>query len=216
MNNKIILFSAFILMAIAQIFVPAKMISDSESILSEGKTYKFQTAPIDPYDPFRGKYITLFFPNQTITKTNGEWLSGESVYAILGLDSAGFSIVEDVQKEQPDESTDYLKIQIKYAWKDSSYTKLEFDYPFDRFYMEESKAYEAELAYRDARAERKPAYALVSIKQGKAVLKDVMIEGVSIREIAKLRNDAKRIEKAEPVSEEEVMEAEPIEEGQEE
>jgi hypothetical protein len=61
--------------------------------------------------------------------------------------------------------------------------------------MEESKAYEAELAYRDARRERKSAYALVSIKDGDAVLKDVLIEGIPIREIAKERNENKALEK---------------------
>ena len=61
---------------------------------------------------------------------------------------------------------------------------LAIDYPFDRYYMEESKAYDAELTYRKSQLDTSQiAYALVSIKDGEAVLKDVLINGVSIREI---------------------------------
>ena len=50
-----ILLSVFILVALVQLFVPAKMILDREDILDMGKEYKFKTEPIDPNDPFRGK-----------------------------------------------------------------------------------------------------------------------------------------------------------------
>ncbi|MCP3932456.1 MAG: GDYXXLXY domain-containing protein, partial [Bacteroidetes bacterium] len=66
--------------------------------------------------------------------------------------------------------------------------KLTIAYPFDRFYMEESKADDAEDIYREfQRDNRRAAYALVNIKEGKAVLKDVLIDGISIRELAKER-----------------------------
>ncbi|HMB62545.1 MAG TPA: hypothetical protein VKN36_05700, partial [Eudoraea sp.] len=64
------------------------------------------------------------------------------------------------------------------------------DYPFDRFYMEESKANEAELTYRQSQRDTsKITYALVRIKNGEAVLKDVMIDGISIRELVKTKEE---------------------------
>lgn len=54
MTNKKTLLSVFILVAIVQLYVPAKMILDREDILDTGKEYKFKTEPIDPNDPFRG------------------------------------------------------------------------------------------------------------------------------------------------------------------
>jgi hypothetical protein len=52
--------------------------------------------------------------------------------------------------------------------------------------MEESKAYDAELAYRESVIDTTQiAYGLVAVKDGDAVLKDVMIDGVSIGEIVK-------------------------------
>lgn len=63
---------------------------------------------------------------------------------------------------------------------------LTIHYPFDRYYMEESKAYDAELTYIQSQQDTsKITYALVSIKNGDAVLKDVMISGTSIKEIVK-------------------------------
>ncbi|MFT5617871.1 MAG: putative membrane-anchored protein [Arenicella sp.] len=201
MNNKLIIFSAFVVVAIAQLFVPAQMILQRESVLEEGKIYKFKTAPIDPTDPFRGKYVRLSFSNQQIAKVGGKWEAGETVFALLELDSAGFSIIGDIQRDQPSEEIDYLKVEIDYvkdnSWQDSTniVSTIRLNFPFDRFYMEESKAYEAELAYNDARWEQKTAYALVSIKEGEAVLKDVLIDGIPIREIAKERNEKKALEK---------------------
>ena len=62
--------------------------------------------------------------------------------------------------------------------------RLTVDFPFDRYYMEESKAIEAERTYRESQLDtNQVAYALVSIKDGESVLKDVLIDGVPIREI---------------------------------
>ena len=59
MDTKKIIFPAFILLVLVQLFVPANMILEQEDILKNGTPYKFKTAPIDPYDPFRGKYVWL-------------------------------------------------------------------------------------------------------------------------------------------------------------
>ena len=59
MSTKIIVIIAFIFMVFAQWYVPSKMILDREDILKNGEEFKFLTQPIDPSDPFRGKYITL-------------------------------------------------------------------------------------------------------------------------------------------------------------
>ena len=81
-------------------------------------------------------------------------------------------------------SQDFLKAKVDYVIHEGS--KLSIEYPFDRFYMEESKAYDAELTYRRALPDTSQiTYALVNIKNGESVLKDVMMNGISIREIVK-------------------------------
>jgi len=74
--------------------------------------------------------------------------------------------------------------------KDSTKTiqELNVEYPFERFYMEESKAPLAESMYWEvSRDTTKITYASVSIQNGRAVLKDVFIGDVSIRELVKAK-----------------------------
>ena len=179
-----ILLSVFILVALVQLFVPAKMILDREDILDMGKEYKFKTEPIDPNDPFRGKYITLRYEEDVIEIQNEkDWIRGEIIYVFLTTDNEGFAKIKSVSKENPTDNQDFLKTKVSHV-TGNGFNKLTIDYPFDRYYMEESKAYDAELTYRESQLDTSQiAYALVSIKDGEAVLKDVLINGVSIREI---------------------------------
>lgn len=184
MIKKKILLSVFILVALVQLFVPAKMILDREDILDMGKEYKFKTEPIDPNDPFSGKYITLRY-EEDVTEIQNEkdWIRGEIIYVFLTTDNEGFAKIKSVSKENPTDNQDFLKTKVSHVTGNGS-NKLTIDYPFDRYYMEESKAYDAELTYRKSQLDTSQiAYALVSIKDGEAVLKDVLINGVSIREI---------------------------------
>ncbi len=185
MNYKILL-PVFVLVAIVQLYVPAKMIFDKEDVIHTGTEYKFKTEPIDPNDPFRGKYITLRYEEDMVEVENeSDWRWGEMVYVLLTSDSNGFAKILSVSKETPTGTPDFLIAKVSYVPDDGS-NKLTIEYPFDRYYMEESKAYDAELAYRESQIDTNQiAYALVSIKEGDAVLKDVLINGVSIREIVK-------------------------------
>ena len=45
----------FVLMVVAQIFVPARMIWKQERMLAKGTEFKFLTRTVDPSDPFRGQ-----------------------------------------------------------------------------------------------------------------------------------------------------------------
>ncbi len=193
MNNKKILFTAFILVALVQLYVPAKMILDKESVLETGTEYKFKTAPIDPSDPFRGKYITLNYDENTVEIPNEQdWMRGEIIYASITTDIEGFAKIKSISKEKPTDNHDFIKAKVSFITENGS-NKLTIDYPFDRYYMEESKAYDAELTYRQSqRDSNQIAYALVSIKDGDAVLKDVLIGGTSIREIVKANQENKK------------------------
>ena len=186
MNLHKSLFILFIAMVIFQLFVPFKMILDKEIILRYGTEFKFITAPIDPHDPFRGKYISLQFDESLIEiPTSREWLTGEPIYLILTVDDNGFARVDSATEKRPSVRQHYLKTKVRYYYSD----RVRVTFPFDRFYMEESKAYDAEMAYQESQTDTSAtAYALVSIKDGVGVLKDVLIDGVPIREIARQRN----------------------------
>lgn len=185
MKSKNILLAGLILVALLQLFVPAKMIWDREDVLASGADFKFKVALIDPNDPFRGKYINLSYKENTFTPAHGDWIPGEAIFVALTTDDSGFAKITSVSKTRPTENQNFIKANVSYLTENTS-NKLTIDYPFDRFYMEESKASEAELTLRRSQQdEGKTAYALVSIKNGDAVIKDVMIDGHSIREVVK-------------------------------
>lgn len=186
MSSKKLLLSVFILVALAQLYFPAKMIFDKEDTLETGIDYKFITAPIDPTDPFRGKYIILGYKdNVTVIDNEKDWVSGEIVYVFLENDQNGFAKIKSVSKEKPTDNQDFLKAKLSAVSNDGT-NKLTIYFPFDRYYMEESKASDAEEIYaKSLQDTTQLTYALVSIKNGDAVLKDVLIDGVSIKEIVK-------------------------------
>jgi uncharacterized membrane-anchored protein len=177
---------AFVVLALIQLFVPMKMILDKENVLRTGQVFKFKTAPVDPNDPFRGKYINLHFEASQFPVINSDaWAMDQDVFVQLTTDADGFAKVLDITPEIPSSSAPYLKARINSISPDV----LFLEYPFDRYYMEETKAYEAEQLYRETLQDTlQTTYALVRIKAGDAVLEDVMVDGVPIREVVKREN----------------------------
>lgn len=190
MKNKKILVSLFIIVALVQLYIPAKMIFDSENILKTGVLYRFKVAPVDPNDPFRGKFISLRYTANVVEVANEkDWKEKDEVYVLLKTDTEGFAKIEAITKEIPKYTSDFLAATIDDVTGDGS-NKVYLEYPFDRFYMEEAKAYDAEVAYNESlrNTELQKTYALVYVKNGEAVLDDIMIDGISIKEVVAKRN----------------------------
>lgn len=187
--KKVILI-LFGIMCLAQWIVPGKMIYDSENIISEGTVFKFKTEPIDPSDPFRGKYITLRFEADFIKfEDSTDWQSGEEIFVTFTTDSAGFAKAENGYRSAPT-SESYLRTTIEYVNNYADDHRIFFRLPFDRFYLEESKASQAEQLYWKAQADTaQVAYGLVSIGPGQAVLQNVMINERPIVDIINELNE---------------------------
>jgi len=184
---------AFLLLVVAQWVVPGKMIYDSENTLVEGEEFKFKTQPIDPSDPFRGSYITLYFEaNECVTDTVRQFDQGQSVYVSIITDSTGYAAINGIYDEIPPELNIHLiKATVAYTNSYGGEQHISVDYPFERFYLEESKASEAEQLYwENQRDTAQSVYALVKVKDHQAVLKDVMINNKSIIEIVKELNQS--------------------------
>lgn len=185
-TNKLITSIAFLLMAAAQLYIPWRMISTREDVIEGGTAYWFRTAPVDPNDPFRGKYVTLsFLDNSWITPDPDAWVNGDFVYVTVGTDSAGFAQITDISLTEPVDQTNYFGTTINYVLRDTI-SRVYVDFPFDRFYMEETKAPVADSLYLEAsRDTARTMLAMVMINRGHTVLEDVILDGVSIRDWAK-------------------------------
>lgn len=179
--KKIIFTAILVVVFAAQWVAPLKMIYDNENVITQGKAYKFKTQPIDPSDPFRGKYIVLNFELNSIPAPDLGWKYDDDVFLVVDEDSLGFARVASVAKAKPTETHNFVKA------KTGNYIngKLHYRLPFNRFYMNEKKAYSAEVLYREAQTDSLPnnSYALVFIKEGRAVLADVLINNKSVTTI---------------------------------
>ncbi|XMO87387.1 GDYXXLXY domain-containing protein [Algibacter sp. AS12] len=176
------IFILFIVVAMAQLFVPAQMIFNKESIIKSGVAYKFKTQPVDPSDPFRGKYIILNYELNAFVTNDSVWERHDKVYVYLETDSLGFAKVNDISKRPLKLAKDHIIADVN--WYNSNDKKLNFNLPFNRYYMEETKAYDAEVAVRQNERDSLPntTYALVYVKDGEAVLNDVVINEISIKD----------------------------------
>ena len=153
-----------IVTVIAQISVPVYQIADKYHVLKNGEEVKIKVAPIDPYDAFRGRYVSLWYDIDI------DYEHRQGRYGILETDADGFATVKKVVSDKP-ESGLYIKS------RDEDY----FNIPLDRYYMEETLAPEAEKQL-SGEAE---AYVTVRIKEDKAVVSGLYINGIRAEELLK-------------------------------
>ncbi len=178
-KKKITVYS-FAVLVFVQLSIPLFTVWEQYDILKTGELYLFKTEPIDPTDLFRGKYIRLNYTENSFPVENEEeWQDVKNAYAVISADTDGFTKIVSVEKEPPAGSRVYIEVEVFIPWCDKKDDcVLEIRYPFERFYMEESKAEPAEQLFSDD----KNCYAAVYVKNGKAVLHNVYIDGVPIAE----------------------------------
>ena len=178
---KKLIIPVFIALAFIQWWVPARMIIRNETVLKKGVPYKFLTEPVDPADPFRGKYISLNFKaDEFIFPGKHEFTTGQEVFIALTKDDSGYAKITWLSDKEPASGSEYVKAIISYVDYDNR-KKVHIAYPFDKYYMEEYSAPRAEIVYRKSNREIKNrTYALVKILKGDAVMEDVLINDTSI------------------------------------
>lgn len=156
------IFAVLIAIIIVQILVPSYMIWEKYDVLKTGEEVKVVVRPFDPYDAFRGRYVSLWYDDGL------SYEESLGKYGILELDENGFATVKKVVKEKP-EGVLYL------TSKSDDY----FYMPLDRYYMEENLAPKAEKMLSG----EKEAYVTIRIKGDRSVLSGLYVDGQPIEEI---------------------------------
>jgi uncharacterized membrane-anchored protein len=182
MKTKNTLIIVFIIVSIIQLAIPANMIYKHEKILTRGKTFKFRIAAYDPADPFRGNFIAInIAENHFKADSLADWKQGEDIYVWIKVNEKdGYVRIVDVLRNKPSSNTDFVKAKIGYVTE----TRLVIEYPFEKYYLEEFKAPEAETTYfESARDTTKNNYVVVNVIDGAAVLRDLIINDKSIKNL---------------------------------
>lgn len=177
---KLTTLGVFSIVAVLQLATPAWLVARHERTLREGGLYRFHTAPVDPYDAFRGRYVRLSVtPREARPEDARHVRRGRTVYVTLGRDAEGFATLGEVSRRPPREG-DYLRARVA-GWAPEGRVRLRL--PMERYYLPEDEAPRAERAYQAhaGRTER-PAEVRVRIRGGEAVIEDLWVGGRPIRE----------------------------------
>ena len=161
---KKLLMPALIVLIIFQLLMPVIKIIDKYIILKTGIEFKFKVYPVDPYDAFRGRYISL---------NARQDLSSSGKYGIISVDGNGFANIISITENKPS-SGHYVK-SVKREW---------FTLPIDRYYMDEKSAPKAERLTQQ-RESGDEAYVTVRVKNGNLVISGLYIDGIAIEDIIK-------------------------------
>jgi len=170
---------------VVQLAVPLSMIIKREVTLKEGIEFRFKTAPVDPFDAFRGRYVALRVDvNQVPTQ---ETLSYQkNVYAALMVDEQGYAKIMSVSSQKP-KNVPYVMATVGYQ----SGGLVNVHLPFDRYYMNEKSAPRAESLYREHNFNRQgqpaDAYITVRVKDGFSVIDGLYLGGKKIEELIKIK-----------------------------
>lgn len=184
MKKKQVVLILFAILAVFQLAQPLYIAWRWEDILQNGVSYRWRTAPVDPYDAVRGRYIDLRFTENRGPVICGESINpGQTVYALIGTDTDGFACITGITTQKP-ACGDYLETRAGYMVGGDMNVLL----PFKRFYMREDLAPQAEKAYQ--RSAGKDGSVNVKIKNGMGVIEQLYIGDQAIDEY--LRNESNK------------------------
>lgn len=182
----------FLALCAVQLAIPLAMAYRYERTLREGAVYRFHTEPFDPVDAFRGRYVAIrlrLLGAGAHPGSRDRW--SEKVYVTLGRDSQGFATVRALSEEPP-AGGDWLSGTLaEDVYEDlpprpadapperPARLGTRIELPFDRYYMEESKAPAADRIWREG-MQQAEAVARVRVRHGLGAIEGLDINGVPI------------------------------------
>ena len=90
---------ALIAVVVAQALLPLGLIGWNELALATGKEVTLRTAPVDPIDPFRGRYVALRYE---ISNLPAPYAPGTTVWVPLREAGDAWIAAGDATRDRPD------------------------------------------------------------------------------------------------------------------
>ena len=172
-----------IFVIIAQLSIPAYMVYRYENTLKNGDLFRFRVYPIDPYDPFRGRYVHLNFNSVNVAYNGKEEITyGDFVYVSIEKEASGETKFIEAFKQKPS-TGNYLKMASRTFNQSSS--SLDVRFILDRYYSRETKALAIETVVREYSRnslDDEGAIATVRIKNGLGVIEELYVGELTIHE----------------------------------
>ncbi|HET8883065.1 MAG TPA: GDYXXLXY domain-containing protein [Solimonas sp.] len=158
--------------------LPASLAARSEYVLRHGARYYLRTAPVDPLDAFRGRYVALRFADVEVRLPAGtDWRAGMRVAVPLSTGADRFARFGVPSPTAPARG-DFIIATLGSVGLDGRATLV---LPFDRYYLNERLAPAAERAYREVSNSPAPAYVSIRVRDGAAVLEQLFIDNQTVQ-----------------------------------
>ena len=137
MKARSVVWGVFVLACLAQLAFASSAMWRGETTLRGGTLYHFRSDPVDPVDPFRGRYVALAFARTRVPRAEGADLDvGATAYVELAVDDEGMARLERAQAAAP--AADHLALPVLATDATAVFVQL----PFERYYAEEERALE--------------------------------------------------------------------------
>ena len=173
----------FVFLGLVQLAVPGSLIWKREQTLRQGSVWKFRTAPVDPVDAFRGRYVALQFDAETqqiSPPANAGY--GETVFITLKQNPEGFAEIDRVSLSKPI-GDDFIEAHLS-----GNTVAL----PFDRYWVTERDAPAVEAAYRNlSRRDKRNAFAAIRVFRGDAAVEQLYLDNLPLGDYLRQNSAAK-------------------------
>lgn len=179
--------AVFAVASCAQWFLPLTGVWQHERVIARGVPVRIRCTAPDPFDALRGRYLAVRPEQGRMPKPEGMAERGAvPVWATLVADGDGLSRIESLSLEPVSGATVVRLTATRQRWDQDRDTVL-VEWPFDRFYLNERLAPGADALLAERFREGDRPVAEVRILDGRAVLTDVLVDGVSVRDVVKAR-----------------------------
>lgn len=177
----------FVVAAIAQWLLPLVGVWQHERVIRQGAAVRIRCTAPDPYDPLRGRYLTVRPEVDALPRPEGMTEAGVApVWATLVADADGLSRIDSLSLV-PVAGPNVVRLVARTRpWEPNRDTVI-VEWPIQRFYLNERLAPEADRLVAERLRGGQAIVAEIRLLDGRAVLTDVLIDGVSIREVARPR-----------------------------
>jgi len=157
--------------------------------------HRFKVTLYDPYDPMRGRFLRLRALPETWLEEKPlplpSW-KGREASVKLGRDKEGFAKIEQLSLE-PIAGPGCLKVKVHRNWENLKKNIYTVRYPFDRYFINEKLAADAEAALTNATRGKRPAEIRVRIwPDGNFMIEELLIDGKPIRELLRPKKGAEK------------------------
>ncbi len=183
MNRRRWRIALFAVVAVVQLAMAGGAIIRSELALRTGEVFRFRIQPVDPVDAFRGRYVAIRFALDRTPAPDGLELGRRLwVYVPLQRDGDGFATFGAATLARPT-SEAYLRLKSGGVYPDEDGQRCAWvTIPFNRYYMDEDLAPEAERAVWNGRRGEREASVTVRVRNGVGVIEELYIDDTPIHQ----------------------------------